>query len=93
MIRTSNLNVKKKILFFCTLKISRLTMDGKSSRSARPTFEKTSKGPDKAPKKDKKPKRKPAAKGKSNAKAKDDPKKKAAAKKKSRHRNRVVTGK
>jgi ATP-dependent RNA helicase DeaD len=76
-----------------TLKISRLTMDGKSSRSARPTFEKPSKGPDKGPKKDKKPKRKPAAKGKSNAKDKDDPKKKAAAKKKSRHRNRLDTGK
>ena len=76
-----------------TLKISRLTMDGKSSRSARPAFEKPNKGPDKGPKKDKKPKRKPAAKGKSNAKAKDDPKKKAAAKKKSRHRNRVGTGK
>lgn len=76
-----------------TLKISRLTMDGKSSRSARPAFEKPSKGPDKGPKKDKKPKRKPASKGKSNAKDKDDPKKKAAAKKKSRHRNRVVTGK
>ena len=76
-----------------TLKISRLTMDGKSSRSARPTFEKPSKDQDKEPKKEKKPKRKPAVKGKSNAKAKDDPKKKAAAKKKSRHRNRVVTGK
>jgi ATP-dependent RNA helicase DeaD len=76
-----------------TLKISRLTMDGKSSRSARPAFEKPSKAPDKGHKKDKKPKRKPLAKGKSNAKAKDDPKKKAAAKKKSRHRNRVGTGK
>jgi len=76
-----------------TLKISRLTMDGKSSRSARPAFEKPSKRLDKGPKKDKKPKRKPASKGKSNAKAKDDPKKKAAAKKKSRHRNRVGTGK
>jgi ATP-dependent RNA helicase DeaD len=76
-----------------TLKISRLTMDGKSSRSARPTFEKPSKDQDKEPKKEKKPKRKPAVKGKSNAKAKDDPKKKAAAKKKSRHRNRVGTGK
>lgn len=76
-----------------TLKISRLTVDGKSARSARPAFEKSSKVPDKGPKKDKKPKRKPAAKGKSNAKAKDDPKKKAAAKKKSRHRNRVGTGK
>jgi ATP-dependent RNA helicase DeaD len=76
-----------------TLKISRLTMDGKSSRSARPAFEKPSKRPDKGPKKDKKPKRKPTSKGKSNAKAKDDPKKKAAAKKKSRHRNRVGTGK
>ena len=76
-----------------TLKISRLTMDGKSSRSAHPAFEKPSKAPDKGPKKDKKPKRKPLAKGKSNAKAKDDPKKKAAAKKKSRHRNRVGTGK
>ncbi|PCI80249.1 MAG: ATP-dependent RNA helicase [SAR86 cluster bacterium] len=72
-----------------TLKISRLTMDGKSSRPAPPAFEKPSKGP----KKDKKPKRKPTSKGKSNAKSKDDPKKKAAAKKKSRHRNRVGTGK
>ena len=72
-----------------TLKISRSTLDGKSSRSARPAFEKSGKGP----KQDQKPKRKPAAKGKSNAKAKDDPKKKAAAKKKSRHRNRVGTGK
>ena len=44
-----------------TLKISRLTMDGKSSRSTRPSFEKPSKGPDKGLKKDKKPKRKPAA--------------------------------
>lgn len=76
-----------------TLKISRLTVDGKSSRSARPTFEKPSKGPDKVPKKKKKPKRKPGAKGKSNTKSKEDLKKKAAAKKKSRHRNRVGTGK
>lgn len=78
-----------------TLKISRLTMDGKSSRPARPAFEKPSKGPDKEPKKSKKPKRKPAAKGKSNAKArtKDKPKKKASAKKKTRHRNRTNSGK
>ena len=78
-----------------TLNISRLTTDGKSSRSARPGFEKPSKRPDKGPKKDKKPKRKPTSKGKSKAMAKDkdDPKKKAAAKKKSRHRNRVGTGK
>ncbi|GJM13516.1 MAG: ATP-dependent RNA helicase DeaD [Pseudohongiella sp.] len=78
-----------------TLKISRLTMDGKSSRPARPSFEKPSKRPDnatkKGPKKEKKPKRKAGAKSKSNAKSKAKPKndaKRAAAKKKSRHRNR-----
>lgn len=83
-----------------TLKISRLTMDGKSFRSARPAFEKPSKGPDKefkkGPKKEKKPKRKTGSKTKSNAKSKSNPKddaKKAAAKKKSRHRNRTATGK
>jgi len=83
-----------------TLKISRLTTDGKSSRSARPSFEKPSKAPDKefkkGPKKAKKPKRKAGSKTKSNAKSKSTPKddaKKAAAKKKSRHRNRVGAGK
>lgn len=79
-----------------TLKISRLTMDGSSSRSARPAFEKPSKAPKKGPKKDKKPKRKATAKSKSNAKPKSSPKddaKRAAAKKKSRHRNRAATGK
>ena len=68
-------------------------MDGKSSRSARPAFEKPNRGLEKGHKKDKKPKWKSALKSKSNAKPNDDPKKKAAAKKKSRHRNRVVTGK
>lgn len=65
-----------------TLKISRVTSDGRPANSTRPPFKKGDKA------KPKKPKRKPIKKGKSNAKAKDDPKKKAAAKKKSRHRNR-----
>ncbi len=79
-----------------TLKISRLTMDGNPSRSARPAFEKPSGEFKKGPKKEKKSKRKPTAKGKANAKPKKTPKDealRAAAKKKSRHRNRTTIGK